>query len=377
MYSENDKKFAAELLEKLTKKLIAIAPKIGADFPYTDKDGNFQVKDGSPVNWTAGYWPGMMWLMYIKTGDEMFRKIAEECEEKMDVVFDKFTGLHHDVGFMWELTSVANYKLTGNERSRVRASHAAAVLASRYNPTSKSIRAWPWGPNNMAIVDCMMNIPILEWAAKYGTEADSRYSDIARIHADTVIDTFIREDGSVNHIVNYDRVTGEVTETPGGQGYASGSSWSRGQAWAVYGFAAAYKNAGKKEYLDAAKRVANYFIANVEPGKLPLLDFRAPAEPVYYDASAAAITACGLIEIASVVDEFEAPMYERAAISLLRATEDSCNFDEDVMYLLDNSSGSYDNKIGIHRPWIFGDYYLVEALMKLYGNDGKFIIHND
>ena len=121
----------------------------------------------------------------------------------------------------------------------------------------------------------------------------------------------------------------------------------------------------------------NYFIANVEPGKLPLLDFRAPAEPVYYDASAAAITACGLIEIASVVDEFEAPMYERAAISLLRATEDSCNFDEDVMYLLDNSSGSYDNKIGIHRPWIFGDYYLVEALMKLYGNDGKFIIHND
>lgn len=376
MYHEDDKRFAAELLEKLAKKLTAIAPKVGADFPYT-KDGEFIAKNGSPAAWTAGYWPGMMWLMYIKTGDEMFRKIAEECEEKMDVVFDRFTPLHHDVGFMWELTSVANYKLTGNERSRVRASHAAAILASRYNPTARSIRAWPWGPAHMAIVDCMMNIPILEWATKYGTEQDSRFADIARIHADTVIDTFIREDGSVNHIVNYDRVTGEVTETPAGQGYASGSSWSRGQSWAIYGFIAAYKNAGKKEYLDAAKRVANYFIANVEPGKLPLLDFRAPAEPVYYDASAAAITACGLIEIASAVDEVEAPMYERAAMSLLRSLENSCNFDEDALYLLENSSGSYSSTNGIHRPWIFGDYYLLEALMKLYGNDGKFIIHND
>lgn len=379
MYSENDKKFAAEFLAKIEKKLTAIAPKIGAEFPDTDrKTGEYLTKGCSPLAWTAGYWPGMMWLMYLKTNDEMFRKIAEECEEKMDIGFGpKFTALHHDVGFMWYLTSVANYKITGNEMSKIRASHAASILASRYNPTAQAIKAWPWGNRLWAIVDCMMNIPILEWASKYGTEPDPRFADIARHHADTVLRTFLRPDGSVHHIVHYDTATGDVIEYPQGQGYASGSSWSRGQSWAVYGFAVAYINSGKKEYLDAAKKVAHYFMTNVEPGKLPLLDFRQPAEPVYYDSSAAAITACGLIEIAKCVDEFEAPMYERAAISLLKACEEHCNWDEDTMWILEMGSGSYHSPETNHVPWVWSDYYLTEALMKLYGNDGKFITHDE
>ena len=379
MYSENDKKFAAEFLEKMTKKLTAIAPKVGAEFPDTDrKTGEYLTKDCSPLAWTAGYWPGMMWLMYIKTGDEMFRKIAEECEEKMDIAFGpKFTSLHHDVGFMWELSAVANYKITGNEMSRIRASHAASILASRFNPTARVIKAWPWSNRLLPIIDCLMNVPILEWASKYGTEPDPRFADIARAHIDTVLKTFFRDDGSVHHMVLFDPKTGDILEYPHGQGYALGSSWSRGQSWAVYGLAAAYLNSGKQEYLDAAKKVAHYFMANVEPGKLPLLDFRAPAEPVYYDSSAAAITACGLIEIAKVVPEYEAPMYERAAISLLRACEEHCNWDEDVCWIMNDGSGSYDNKATIQVPWIFSDYYLLEALMKLHGNDGKFITHDE
>ena len=375
MYSENDKKFAAEFLEKVTKKLTAIAPKIGADFPYTDRDGNY-VTTGSPIAWTAGYWPGMMWLMYIKTGDEMFRKIAEECEEKMDIgLGEKYYTLHHDVGFMWSLSAVASYKLTGNRQSQIRATHAAAILASRFNPCAKFIRAWEGPPASRAIIDCIMNIPILEWASKFGTEPGPRFAHVARAHADTVLRAFLRADGSVNHFVHFDTVTGEVLETPGGQGYESGSSWSRGQSWAVYGLVAAYINSGKQEYLDAAKNVAHYFMANVEPGKLPLLDFRAPAEPVYYDSSAAAITACGLIEIAKCVPEFESPIYERAAISLLRTCVEHCNWDEDTMWILADGSGAYSGNI--HKPFIFGDYYLVEALMKLYGNDGKFITHDE
>ncbi|MBR3848458.1 MAG: glycoside hydrolase family 88 protein [Oscillospiraceae bacterium] len=379
MYSENDKKFAAEFLAKVEKKLTAIAPKIGADFPDTNrKTGEYMTKDCNPLAWTAGYWPGMMWLMYIKTGNEMFRKIAEECEEKMDVGFGpRFKDLHHDVGFMWSLTSVANYKITGNEMARIRASHAASVLASRFNPTANVIKAWPWGMRLWAIIDCMMNIPILEWASKYGTEPDPRFAAIARVHADTVIKDFIRPDGSVHHIVHYDTENGEILDYPYGQGYASGSSWSRGQSWAVYGMAVAYINSGKQEYLDAAKRVAHYFMTNVEHGKLPLLDFRAPADPVYYDSGAAAITACGLIELAKLVPEYEAPMYERAAIELLRACEEHCNWDEDVMWILGMGAGAYHTPECTHAPFVWNDYYLVEALMKLHGNDGKFITHDE
>ena len=118
-------------------------------------------------------------------------------------------------------------------------------------------------------------------------------------------------------------------------------------------------------------------MANVEPGKLPLLDFRAPAEPVYYDSSAASIAACGLIEIAKAVPEYEAKIYERAAISLLRVLDKNCNYKEDEMRLLENGSASYSVTSGMHLPYIFGDYYLLEALMKLEGNDGRFTVHND
>ncbi len=384
MLTEKDKQFAAEFLEKVTKKVSFMADKIGDAFPWTDGSTGTWYPYGDKnfiTNWVNGYWPGIMWLMYIKTGDEKFRKIAESCEAQMDTCFfENFEGLHHDVGFMWSLTSVANYKITGNETSRKRAYIAASVLASRFNPATNTIRAWPksWCGPYFSIVDCMLNIPILEWAARYSVEPDVRFSNIARAHADRVMETFIRPDGSSHHIVDYDPETGDVLDTPYGQGYASGSSWARGQTWALYGFTLEYLNSGKQEYLDTAKRCAHYFIANVEKGKLPLMDFRQPREPLYYDASAAAIAACGLLELANVVDDLESDIYHRAAMDYLRVLEENCDFNEDEnLILLNNSSGTYHSPNSIHNPYIFGDYYLVEALMKIHGNDGKFVVHNE
>ena len=148
-----------------------------------------------------------------------------------------------------------------------------------------------------------------------------------------------------------------------------------GLAWALYGFALAYLNLGKQEYLDTAKKVAHYFIANLEDGKLPLVDFRAPEEPVYYDSSAASIAVCGLIEIAKIVPEYEAKIYERAAMKLLRVLDENCNYNPSELRLLEMGSGAYESVNTMHMPRIFGDYYLVEALMKLDGNDGKFTVH--
>ncbi|MBR5542715.1 MAG: glycoside hydrolase family 88 protein [Oscillospiraceae bacterium] len=379
MFSEKDRQFAADFLERVAKKVSIMAPQIGGNFPYTT-NGEWHPKgeNADISSWTNAFWPGMLWLMYIKTGDEMYKKFANECEDKLDRALDEFWGLHHDVGFMWSLSAVANYKLTENDRSRDRALHAATLLAGRFNPAAKFIRAWNYGTTytNSAIIDCMMNLPLLTWAEKYSKEPDPRYSHIARAHADTVLRTFIRPDGSVHHIIAYDRDTGDVVDRIGGQGYDPDSSWSRGQAWAIYGYAMAYLNLGDERYLDAAKKVAHYFIANLEPGKLPLMDFRAPQEPVYYDSSAASTAVCGLIEIAKAVPEFEKPMYERAAMNLLRVLDENCNYDENELVLLENGSGAYHAETSIHRPFIFGDYYLLESLMKLHGNDGRFTIHN-
>ena len=376
MFSKEDLSFVSEFLDRVVKKVTVMAPEIGANFPTSiSSTGEWDPK-GTKANisgWTTAFWPGMMWLMYLKTGDEMFKKYAEGCEEKLDEAFDIFTHIHHDVGFMWSLSAVADYKITGNEKSKARAMHAATVLAGRFNHVAKYIRAWDHSSLRWAIIDCMMNIPLLSFAT--AMQDDPRFEQIAEAHADTVAKSFIRGDGSSNHIVEFDPYTGEVTATPGGQGYASGSSWSRGQAWALYGFALAYLNLGKQEYLDTAKKVAHYFIANLEDGKLPLVDFRAPAEPVYYDSSAASIAVCGLIEIAKAVPEYEAKIYERAAMKLLRVLEENCNFNPDEIRLLENGSASYASATGMHLPYIFGDYYLLEALMKLDGNDGRFTVH--
>ncbi len=376
MFSNEDISFASEFLDKVVKKVSIMADEIKTDFPMTfSRDGRFDPHGvGRSISeWTTAFWPGMMWLMYLKTGDETFKKYGEGLEEKLDEAFDIFTYIHHDVGFMWSLSAVADYKITGNEKSKARAMHAATILAGRFNHVAKYIRAWDHSSLRWAIIDCMMNIPLLSFATS--VQDDPRFEQVAMAHADTVAKSFIRGDGSSNHIVEFDPETGEVTATPGGQGYESGSSWSRGQAWALYGFALAYLNLGKQEYLDTAKKVAHYFIANLEDGKLPLVDFRAPAEPVYYDSSAAAIAVCGLIEIAKAVPEFEAKIYERSAIKLLRVLEENCNFDPDEIRLLENGSAAYHSTNGMHLPYIFGDYYLLEALMKLDGNDGRFTVH--
>ena len=376
MFSEKDLYFASEFLDKVVKKVSVMAPEIGSNFPTTNSRLGTWDPKGETANissWTTAFWPGMMWLMYIKTGDETYKKIAEGCEEKLDEAFDIFKYIHHDVGFMWSLSALADYKLTGNEKSRDRAMHAATILAGRFNHVAGYIRAWDHSSMKWAIIDCMMNIPLLSWASE--ESKDPRFRQIAEAHADTAMRCFVRHDGSVNHIVEFDPETGEVLATPRGQGYSSGSSWSRGQAWALYGFTLAYLNLGKREYLDTAKKIAHYFIANLEPNELPRVDFRAPTEPIYRDASAASIAVCGLLEIAKAVPEFEKQMYERAAMSLLHTLSENCNFKEDELRLLENSSSAYHSPLGMHMPWIFGDYYLLESLMKLYGNDGRFTIH--
>ncbi len=378
MLSNKDKAFIEEFWGKIKKKVSLMADETGANFPITAYDtGKYDPygKDTSVSDWTVGFWPGMLWLMYLDTKDEKYRKIAEECEVKLDKAFDDFLDIHHDVGFMWSLSALADYKLTGNERSRARALHAATILAGRYNFVGKYIRAWEYGCTKFAIIDCMMNIPLLHWAS--AETKDPRFAFIANSHADTVLEHFIRPDGSVAHIVSFDPEGIEApTVEKNNQGYSADSSWTRGQGWAVYGFALAYLNTGKKEYLDAAKRVAHYFIANMDDTWIPPCDFRSPKEPLYLDTSAGAVCACGLIEIAKCVPELERGLYLDAAMNMLRALDKQCNYTEEDLSLLQNGTISYHAKTGQNTPLIYGSYYMMEAIAKLRGDDGRFSVHN-
>ena len=376
--AQSDSKFIDVVWSKLDTKFSIISERSRNKLPSTALCGvHDDMSKKNPSYWTNGFWPGLMWLMYYGTKNESYR-ITAECGEKfLDKALEEYDDLHHDVGFMWHISAGANYRITGNKKSRVRNMYAANVLAGRYNLTGKYIRSWngEWGGKDTegwVIIDSMMNLPLLYWASE--ETKDSRFRQIAVSHADVTMKNHIRPDGSVKHIVCYHPETGEYVENYAGQGYSTNSSWSRGQAWAIYGFVLSYIHTGKKEYLDTAKRVAHYFIANVCNDYMPRVDFRSPGEPNIYDSTAGAVAACGLLEIARVVDEYEGQMYYDAAINLLKTMDKNwCDYSLDNDSVLQYGTACWkeegEQAERVHIPLIYGDYYFTEAIYKLKGFD--------
>lgn len=366
-----DNQWLDETWARLVTKMEGVAVRSFNKLPYTTVNGEHDdCKETSVTKWTNGFFGGMMWHLFADTQKEVFRNAAENSELLLDKALEVYDTLHHDVGFMWLLTSVANYRLTGNRKSYLRSSYAANILSARFVLKGNYIRAWSYGIKTRSIIDTMMNLNLLFWAAD--TFEDERFRQVAMAHADMTMAHHIRPDGSVIHVVNHDEETGEPVEAMAGQGFSSQSSWSRGQAWAIYGFTLAYIHTGKQEYLDTAKKVAHYFIAAVSDDYLPRLDFRCPEEPVYYDSTAGAIAACGLIELSKNVPEYEQNMYTKAAMRLLKNMEERfCDWDCNTDAILTMGSEAYHfGKQNL--PIIYGDFFFVEALYKLRGNPQLF-----
>jgi unsaturated chondroitin disaccharide hydrolase len=366
------REWAEGIFEKTKTKINAECSRMEGLIPYISRKGRYHDLD-SPEGiywWTNGFWPGLLWQMYHATKNEGFRETAGAVEKRLDEALEGWEGLHHDVGFMWLHSAVANYRLTGNGDSRRRGLHAANLLAGRYNPAGRFIRAWNGDRTGWIIIDCLMNIPLLYWASR--ETGDPRFAYIAQSHADTALNVLARPDGSCNHIAVLSPETGACLETPGGQGYAPGSSWSRGQAWALYGFALSFRHTGRKEYLDASKAVAHYVISNFAlNGWLPLVDFRAPTEPLKYDSTAAMISACGLLEIAAHVCGAEQTFYTAAAQKILEAGEKAfADWDTETDGIIGRGTGSYHGSPeDTELPIIYGDYFFIEAILRLLGKD--------
>ncbi len=164
--------------EKIDNKLKEVAVRSRDKLPYTTVNGvHDDLKENNPCWWTNGFWGGMMWLMYLGTGNEEYRKTAERSEELLDKALARYKELHHDVGFMWHLTSGANYRITGNEASCTRNLFVASLLFSRYNIDGDFIRAWNWDAYGYSIIDCLMNLALLYWASD--EIGDDRFKKIA------------------------------------------------------------------------------------------------------------------------------------------------------------------------------------------------------
>ncbi|SHH42601.1 glycoside hydrolase family 88 protein [Clostridium grantii] len=357
--------------ESINQKVKKTSLIIGSQFPSMTESGIYTYTTDY-WRWVTGFWPGLLWLLYEENKYEPFKDIAVACEDKMDEALYEYTNLHHDVGFMWLLTSVKRYKLSGNMESKKRGLIAASHLASRFNIKGNYLRAWNKNGLNeanslgLSIIDSMMNLPLLYWASE--ELGDPRFSHIAKAHSDTVLKEFIREDGSVNHMVEFDPYTGEKIKVLSGQGYSTTSAWSRGASWALHGMALAYKYTKEQKYLDCAKKVANFFISQLPEDNVPHWDFRAPrTETIPRDTSAGACAACGLLELSGLVSEEEKHIYEKPARDIVKSLYDNYGnwSKDDEEGLLSGGTFNCPANLGIDISLIYGDYYFVEAISRL------------
>lgn len=316
--------------------------------------------------WTCSFFPGMMYLAYDRTGDNAFLSHADDYLDSFEQRIDKRIGISHDLGFLYTLSSVALYKLTGNERARAIALKAAGVLAERYNEKGLYIQAWgEFGvgtPYVKIIVDTMLNLPLLFWAGQ--ETGDERFTGIATAHAHTCADYLVRDDFSSFHTYLMDPVSGRAVEGRTHQGFHDDSTWARGQAWVVTGFALAYRYTKEPRFLEVSQKAVEVFIEHLPADFVPYWDFSFNDRvPDLRDSSAASIFTCGLLELADQTGGEAAQRYRAIARTVVRSLYDHYFLhDPDRLGLL--TDGIYHR---VHGPTctIWGDYFFYEALIRL------------
>ncbi|WP_231187709.1 glycoside hydrolase family 88 protein [Haladaptatus sp. DYF46] len=340
-------------------------------FPEPSSDNLTYSPTGNTDGWTTSFWTGLCWLAYEVTGDSRYRKAAEAQFETFERRLKSGEVKTHDLGFLYTLSAIAGHRLTGNDRYQSAAVTAADYLVDRFWEAPGLIQAWgdheasedSWERGRM-IVDSMMNLPLLFWASE--TTGDPTYASIAETHARTNGQHIIRQDGSTFHTFKCDVDTGKPVGGETAQGYNASSCWSRGQTWAIYGYALAGDYTGEGEYVEIAAKLANYYLSKLEDDHVPRWDFDAPPDQDIRDSSAAAIAVCGLHELTCQLPfaDDRTRFYRNAALSTLGslATDYSTEDTESNGLLTD---GAYDPSDGDYDECcIWGDYFYVEGLVR-------------
>lgn len=340
-------------------------------FPSEASTGNVYRQVGN-TEWTPAFWTGMLWLAYETTGNEKYRQAAEKQlpSYKQRIEERRYTNTH-DLGFLYTLSCVSAYKLTGNEEAKQIALDAAELLYIRYLDQAGIIQAWgnlddPRQRGRM-IIDCLMNLPLLYWASE--ESGDRKFYDAAHSHVRMSAKYLIREDASSYHTYYMDAETGDPKYGKTAQGYSDDSCWSRGQAWGIYGFPLSYRYTGETELLDLTTKIANYFLNRLPEDFVCYWDLIFTEGPEERDSSAAAIAVCGLLEAAAHLPLTE-PLkrkYENAALKILESlienymTTDVPESNGILLHAVYSKPGNN----GVDECCIWGDYYMHEALVRV------------
>lgn len=328
-------------------------------------DGTLRMRPSH--EWTSGFFPGTLWYMYEYTKDTTWKQKAKEFTASVEK--EKSNTGTHDLGFMMFNSFGNGLRLINEESYKPILIESAKSLISRYVQNAKTIRSWDHNKDKWqcpVIIDNMMNLELLFWASK--ETGDSTFYNIAVTHANTTMKNHFRPDYGTYHVIDYDTITGDVLHRNQHQGYADESTWSRGQAWGLYGYTATYRNTRDEAYLELAKNIATFIFTNpnLPEDLIPYWDFSAPNIPnEERDVSAATITASALYELSTYGGD-NAKQYKIWADNILEnLTKDyRATLNSDGGFLLLHSTGAKSLKTEIDVPLVYADYYFIEALIR-------------
>lgn len=335
-------------------------------FPHTTKQGHWRTS--AHGRWTAGHWIGIIWLAYLRTGDAVLRDAAYQWAARLEP--RKSDTSTHDMGFLFYPSFVRGYRITGDRYFRDVALDAAHALASRFHTPGNYIQAWDELEDPVhrgrTIVDTVMNLPLLLWAAE--EDNDPALREIAIAVAETTARHHVRADGSTYHVVDFDPATGQPVRRGTHQGLHDESCWTRGQAWAIYGFSRVARMTHRQDFQDVARRLADYFVAHSPRDSVPPWDFSAsgPNEP--RDAAAGAIAADGLLDLAvGAEDGEESRRRTDQAHDLLNVLISRClsQGHEDQQGLLLHATADRPRNSAVDETLIYGDHYFFESLLRV------------
>ncbi|MEU3979344.1 glycoside hydrolase family 88 protein [Streptomyces sp. NPDC026672] len=351
-----------EAADYAVAKLRSVAPNVTA-FPVGTKFEKWVYSQNG--DWVGGFWPGTLWMAWLYSGDNTFRTLAVDSAKRLAPRQTDTTT--HDLGFLFSPSWVTAWRLTGDDSWRTGAIRAADSLIRRYNPNGRFLRAWgalddPRDAGRV-IMDTMMNLDLLAFAS--AQTGNRKYLDIAVEHARTAQRVFPRADGSTPHVYDFDPATGAPIGPATVQGYSPSSCWARGQAWGIYGFVTIHRRTGNAQFLDTARRLADFALGALTPDQVPVWDYRAPQQPNdVKDASAGAIMACGLLDLAQATG---LPQYRQAALRLLTALAQTCltrnSARADAVVARCTRNRPAEDGVEISLP--YADYYLLEGILRV------------
>lgn len=354
---------AAEQYRMLKENL----PKDKFPKTYFPQTGQYEWSNSSW--WCSGFYPGTLLMLYKETRQQW---LLDEANRMLSLLEkEQFNTTTHDLGFMmFNSFGLANNLNPSHAYDEVLV-NSAKSLSSRFNPGIGCIKSWDSrNPNDfLVIIDNMMNLELLFWASE--VTQDSRYREIAIMHANTTLKNHFRKDFSSYHVLNYDIKTGKVKEKKTAQGYNNESAWARGQAWGLYGYTVMFRFENEAQYLNLAMEIADFLLNHLPEDKIPFWDFNAPDIPnALRDASAAAIMASALLELSNYTGDVKGKEYFDIATAILKtlcSPEYLAAPGTNGGFLIKHGVGHKPAGTEVNVPLTYADYYFVEALIRYKG----------